>query len=228
VKVRVALWRTTSSYHLSIARPHKSKSINKVDPQLKITWPCKNLAKEMACYSLLPLLFLALCHSSTRGAAPASDHNPTQVTTAPVPLPNVAKEFLQSHNQARAAVGVGPLKWSEMLANATSRLVRYQRNKMGCQFANLSNSKYGANQLWASGMAVTPLMAVDHWVQEKNYYNHTNNSCAPSHRCGVYTQVVWRKSLELGCAQATCVKDQASLTICFYNPPGNIIGESPY
>ncbi|KAG6775814.1 STS14 protein-like [Populus alba x Populus x berolinensis] len=182
----------------------------------------------MACYSLLPLLFLALCHSSSHGAAPASDHNPTQVTAAPVPLPNVAKEFLQSHNQARAAVGVGPLKWSEMLANATSRLARYQRNKMGCQFANLSNSKYGANQLWASGMAVTPLMAVDHWVQEKNYYNHTNNSCAPNHRCGVYTQVVWRKSLELGCAQATCVKDRASLTICFYNPPGNIIGESPY
>ena len=99
---------------------------------------------------------------------------------------------------------------------------------MGCQFANLSTSKYGGNQLWSGGMAMTPRMAVDNWVQEKNYYNHTDNSCAPNHSCGVYTQVVWRKSLELGCAQATCVKEQASLTVCFYDPPGNIIGESPY
>ncbi|KAG5241315.1 STS14 protein [Salix suchowensis] len=172
----------------------------------------------MASTSLLLVLVLALCHSSANGADPSSSHNPTQVPTAPVPLPNVANEYLQSHNQARAAVGVGPLKWSEMLANSTSRLVRYQRNKMGCQFANLSTSKYGGNQLWSGGMAMTP----------QNYYNHTDNSCAPNHSCGVYTQVVWRKSLELGCAQATCVKEQASLTVCFYDPPGNIIGESPY
>ncbi|KAJ6413080.1 hypothetical protein OIU84_005983 [Salix udensis] len=152
----------------------------------------------MACYAFLPLLLVALFHGSTHGAAPVSDHNPTQVTAAPIPLSNAAKEFLQPHNQARAAVGVGPLKWSEMLANATGRLVRYQRNRMGCQFANLSSSRYGVNQLWASGMAVTPRMAADHWVQEKNYYNHTSNSCAPNHRCGVYTQVVWRKSFGVG------------------------------
>ncbi|CAI0429402.1 unnamed protein product [Linum tenue] len=46
--------------------------------------------------------------------------------------------------------------------------------------------------------------------------------------CGVYTQVVWRKSGQLGCGSATCVKDKASLTICFYDPPGNYVGESPY
>ncbi|KAJ6678527.1 CAP (CYSTEINE-RICH SECRETORY PROTEINS ANTIGEN 5 AND PATHOGENESIS-RELATED 1 PROTEIN) SUPERFAMILY PROTEIN [Salix viminalis] len=182
----------------------------------------------MASTSLLLVLVLALCHSSANGADPSSSHNPTQVPTTPPPLPNVANEYLQSHNQARAAVGVGPLKWSEMLANSTSRLVRYQRNKMGCQFANLSTSKYGGNQLWSGGMAMTPRMAVDNWVREKNYYNHTDNSCAPNRSCGVYTQVVWRKSLELGCAQATCVKEQASLTVCFYDPPGNIVGESPY
>ncbi|XP_012079118.1 STS14 protein [Jatropha curcas] len=174
--------------------------------------------------ALLPLLALAICHGLSYGAAAPNSGG------APVPaaLPTAAREFLQAHNQARAAVGVGPLKWSEMLANATSRVARYQRIKMGCQFANLTNSKYGGNQLWASGVAVTPLMAVDHWVQQKIYYNHTDNSCVSNHQCGVYTQVVWKKSLELGCAQASCVKEQSSLTICFYNPPGNIIGESPY
>lgn len=161
--------------------------------------------------------FLVLTHAAT------APENP------PPPLTAAAREFLEAHNQARAAVGVEPLRWSEQVANVTSKLARYQRVKTGCQFANLTAGKYGANQLLARGSAaVTPRMAVEEWVKQKQFYNHADNSCAPNHRCGVYTQVVWRKSVELGCAQATCVKEQASLTICFYNPPGNYVGESPY
>ncbi|KAJ7944362.1 Pathogenesis-related protein 1 [Quillaja saponaria] len=173
----------------------------------------------------LPVLMaaaLAIFNFQAHGAAPEPEPEP-----APV-LSSAAREFLDAHNQAREAVGVASITWSKKLANATSRLVRYQRNQMGCKFANLTSGQYGGNQLWASGLTVTPRMAVDTWVKEKDYYNHTDNTCLPNHRCGVYTQVVWRKSLELGCSLATCVKEQASLTICFYNPPGNIIGESPY
>lgn len=148
--------------------------------------------------------------------------------TPPPPLQATAREFLEAHNQARASVGVQPLKWNEQIGNTTNNLVRYQRNKMACQFANLTGGKYGANQLMGLGMEVTPRMAVEEWVKQKQFYNHSDNSCAPNHRCGVYTQVVWRKSLEVGCAQAACVKEQASLTICFYYPPGNYAGESPY
>ncbi|BFG39028.1 hypothetical protein CerSpe_253020 [Prunus speciosa] len=174
-------------------------------------------------HALLLVLAVALATVSSAHVAAA------QLSPATPPLSNAATEYLKAHNQARAAVGVEPLKWSESLANATSRLVRYQRDNKACNFANLtSSSKYGGNQLWASGQSVTPTMVVDTWLKEKDFYNHTGNSCAPNHSCGVYTQVVWRKSVELGCAQATCVKDQSTLSICFYNPPGNFIGESPY
>ncbi|KAI9089052.1 hypothetical protein K1719_029331 [Acacia pycnantha] len=152
-------------------------------------------------------------------------------TTAAVEmaLPDAARQFLDAHNEARAAVGVPPLQWSQKLANATSLLVRSQRNRMGCQFANIKPGTYGANQMWSGGdQTVTPREAVEDWVKEKDYYNHANNSCVPNHQCGVYTQVVWKKSMELGCGQASCVKEKASLTICFYNPPGNVVGESPY
>ena len=151
-----------------------------------------------------------------------------QGPTASPPLPPAAREFLAAHNEARASVGVQPLLWSQQLANATGRLVRFQRDRMACQFANLTAGKYGANQLLARGGAMTPGMAVEEWVKQKQFYNHANNSCVPNHRCGVYTQVVWKKSVMLGCAQATCVKEDASLTICFYDPPGNYVGESPY
>ncbi|KAE8715702.1 STS14 protein [Hibiscus syriacus] len=172
----------------------------------------------MANALLALLLVLAICHNTAQEAAAAA---------AAAALPSAAREFLEAHNQARAAVGVGPLKWSEQLANASSLLTRYQRNKMGCQFANLTDHKFGANQIWGSGGPVTPRVAVDTWVKEKDYYDYATNSCAPNHKCGVYTQVVWKNSSDLGCAQATC-KDQTSLTICFYNPPGNYVGEKPY
>ncbi|XP_027345817.1 STS14 protein [Abrus precatorius] len=175
---------------------------------------------KMIHHALLLVAALATVHVSAEGVAVAPPPQP--------PLPAAAREFLDAHNQARAAVGVEPLKWSQQVANITSKLVRYQRNQMGCQFANLTAGKYGANQLLARGTAVTPRMAVEEWGKQRPFYNHTDNTCAPNHRCGVYTQVVWRKSLELGCAQATCVKEQSSLTICFYNPPGNYVGESPY
>lgn len=165
-------------------------------------------------YQFILLAALTIFHMSANSAAS--------------PLPSTAREFLESHNQARASVGVEPLTWSEQLANTTSKLVRYQRDRMSCQFANLTAGKYGANQLWARGETVTPRLVVDEWVKQKQFYNHSDNSCVPNHRCGVYTQVVWKKSLQLGCAQTLCAKEQASLTICFYYPPGNYVGESPY
>ncbi|XP_027078342.2 STS14 protein [Coffea arabica] len=146
----------------------------------------------------------------------------------PAPSNNASQEYLDAHNQARSEVGVPPLKWSEALAKSASLMARYQRDRQNCTFANLTTSKYGGNQLWAGGLATTPRMAVGTWVAEKKFYDHANNTCAADHRCGVYTQVVWKNSLELGCAQAQCVKQQSSLTICFYNPPGNVVGERPY
>lgn len=155
-----------------------------------------------------------------------------QCSAQPLPAgaatPNASEEYLDAHNQARAEVGVAPLKWSPALAKSASLTARLQRDKQNCSFANLANSRYGGNQLWAGGFAVTPRAAVETWVAEKKFYNYDNNSCLPDHRCGVYTQVVWRKTAELGCAQAECHRDQSSLTICFYNPPGNVVGEKPY
>ncbi|XP_019185571.1 PREDICTED: STS14 protein-like [Ipomoea nil] len=174
--------------------------------------------------SLSVIIALAICHGCAQGVPAAP---PTGAAT-PAPLPRSAQEYLDVHNQARAEVGVAPLTWSPMLATAASLQVRYQRDKQNCSFADISSGKYGGNQLLAGGMAVTPRMAVEHWVEEKSFYDYANNSCAADHKCGVYTQVVWKKSLELGCSQATCPKGQITLTICFYNPPGNIIGERPY
>ncbi|XP_068655585.1 STS14 protein-like [Aristolochia californica] len=141
--------------------------------------------------------------------------------------PNATEVFLVEHNKARAAIGVAPLRWKPKLEAEASLLVRYQRDKKKCGFADTSKSVYGINQAWA-GWSMTPTEAMDLWVKEKKFYNHSSNTCASDHDCGVYLQVVWRKSMEVGCAQAVCGRGTASLTICYYNPPGNVVGEKPY
>ncbi|KAH6791312.1 hypothetical protein C2S51_006318 [Perilla frutescens var. frutescens] len=169
------------------------------------------------CFAFTALLLLT-CECSAQAPPPA----------APAPAPNASQEYLAAHNQARAEVGVGPLRWSEALAKSASLTARLQRDKQNCSFANLSNSRYGGNQLWAGGFAVTPRVAVETWVAEKKFYNYADNSCAADRRCGVYTQVVWKKTTDVGCAQAACSHDRSTLTICFYDPPGNVVGEKPY
>uniref|UniRef100_A0A0D3FNP3 SCP domain-containing protein n=1 Tax=Oryza barthii TaxID=65489 RepID=A0A0D3FNP3_9ORYZ len=84
----------------------------------------------------------------------------------------------------------------------------------------------GARAGWASYPA-RPAEVVASWVAQGRYYAHANNSCAPGQQCGTYTQVVWRRTAEVGCAQATCTTG-ATLTICLYNPHGNVQGQSPY
>ncbi|KAL6843606.1 hypothetical protein ACP4OV_026668 [Aristida adscensionis] len=189
-------------------------------------------ATSAAC--LLAVL-LALCGAAPAHAARALASRGAVAKKAQVagggnataaPAPAAGDEYLAPHNQARAAVGVAPLRWSAELAAAAARTVAQQQRQGGCAFADMAASPYGANQGWASYRA-RPAEAVASWVAEGRFYSHGNNTCAAGRQCGTYTQVVWRRSAELGCAQATCATG-ATLTLCLYNPHGNVQGQSPY
>ncbi|CAN6297900.1 unnamed protein product [Urochloa humidicola] len=183
-------------------------------------------------------LLLALCAApapvdaaralTPRGAATkaAQQGGGSSTTTGNASTPAVADAYLAPHNQARAAVGVPPLRWSVDLATAAGKIVAQQQRQGGCAFADMGASQYGANQGWASYRAV-PAEVVASWVAQGKYYTHANNTCAAGRQCGTYTQVVWRRTIEVGCAQATCATG-ATLTICLYNPHGNVQGQSPY
>ncbi|KAF3786593.1 STS14 protein [Nymphaea thermarum] len=142
--------------------------------------------------------------------------------------PNSTADYLEVHNLARAAVGVGPLQWSPALAAAASRFARLQRNYKHCELAGSTTTPYGENECWGKGRPMSAREAVETWVAQKAYYDYANNSCAGGHQCGVYTQVVWRKTARLGCGQASCDQGDITLTICYYDPPGNFQGERPY
>ncbi|XP_042374791.1 pathogenesis-related protein 1-like [Zingiber officinale] len=137
---------------------------------------------------------------------------------------NSPQDFVDAHNSARSAVGVGPVSWDDTVAAYAQS---YAEQRIGdCQLVH-SGGPYGENLFGGSGADWTAADAVGLWVGEQQYYDYDSNSCAAGQVCGHYTQVVWRSSTAIGCARVTC-NNGAIFIICNYNPPGNIDGQRPY
>ncbi|CAL9204864.1 pathogenesis-related protein 1C [Musa acuminata AAA Group] len=137
---------------------------------------------------------------------------------------NSPQDFVDAHNKARAAVGVGPVSWDDKV---TAYAENYAKQRIGdCQLVH-SHGPYGENLFWGSNTDYTGIDAVKSWVDEKQYYDHNSNSCADGQVSGHYTQVVWQDSKTIGCARAQC-DNGGIFIICNYNPEGNIEGQSPY
>ena len=135
--------------------------------------------------------------------------------------------FLGPHNQARARLGIAPLRWDDTLASYAQSYARQDAAQRQCKLVH-SGGPYGENLFWGSGRAYGGQDAVGAWVAESSNYNYASNTCAPNAMCGHYTQVVWRGSTAVGCAVQACPDGSSTFIICSYNPPGNYIGQKPY
>ena len=138
------------------------------------------------------------------------------------------------HNQARAAVSPKPATAIPALTWNTTVVAAAQKVANTCVFKHSGNG-YGENIYAAAGSSPTPTAVVNSWTSEKANYNYSTNTCATGKVCGHYTQVVWRGSKQLGCAQKTCTTNSPFsgfptwyFWVCNYSPAGNIIGQKPY
>uniref|UniRef100_A0A0E0HW95 SCP domain-containing protein n=1 Tax=Oryza nivara TaxID=4536 RepID=A0A0E0HW95_ORYNI len=131
-------------------------------------------------------------------------------------------EFVNLHNKARAAVGVGKVAWSDALAAKALEHARY------CQKQHILGP-YGENLRWSGfgdSTAATPAFAMSYWVGERPYYDYRSNSCVGG-ECGHYKQVMWSRTTAIGCARVECDGGGVFIT-CNYNPAGNFQGERPF
>jgi pathogenesis-related protein 1 len=140
------------------------------------------------------------------------------------PEKSMEKEILAAHNKVRKRAGVPPLTWSDRLASmardwATSLI------KSG-KLAHRPDNNVGENLFEVRGAHASPAEVVDTWAAEAKDYDPMKNSCRPGAVCGHYTQLVWRRTKEVGCGVAR--GGGREVWVCNYDPPGNWAGERPF
>lgn len=76
---------------------------------------------------------------------------------------------------------------------------------------------------------VAMVTAVEAFASEKAYYHYDSNSCDSGRVCGHYTQVVWKNTSRVGCAEAQLLDNTfKTVVVCRYYMPGNYVGQKPY
>jgi len=145
------------------------------------------------------------------------------------------------HNEVRAAVdttGIAagplpPMQWDSNLAayaaqwaamcrdvDAPSGLLDHNPNRTG-----VAGYAYIGENIFASSGTATARQAVDYWAAEKANFTYPD-TC--NGICGHYTQIVWRTSVNVGCALQNCPNlTYPSTIVCDYGPGGNS-GGAPY
>ncbi|XP_010461857.1 PREDICTED: pathogenesis-related protein 1B-like [Camelina sativa] len=138
---------------------------------------------------------------------------------------NSQQDFLNTHNSARAQVGVANIVWDTTVA---AYALNYANARKADCILTPSGGSFGENLAKGSGAFFTGVAAVNLWVAQKNDYTYTSNSCTVGKVCKHYTQVVWSNSVKLGCARVLCNNNVDYFVSCNYDAPGNILGQYPY
>ncbi|KAG8738122.1 hypothetical protein FRC10_007268 [Ceratobasidium sp. 414] len=129
------------------------------------------------------------------------------------------QQYLDAHNNERAAHGAVALVWDDSLSASAQAWANQ------CIF---QHSQAGQNLAAGTGNP-SATTAVGWWNAERSDYDPSNPQ--PSH----WTQVVWKSSTKLGCAMASCAPGTifdasygvANYFVCHYSPYGNVIGQFP-
>jgi len=209
-----------------------------VDPEAAVADP-----GTMQRWGLLVGLACAACGDD--GGAAITDAPRGGGDGAPADVPGGVGEpanlmgITLAHNQVRAMVQTGTplpaLTWSPALAATAAAWVALCTDTMaptGLVDHNAGRSTghpyYVGENIYASSGTATGQQAVTSWASEGANYNYATGTCTGG-TCGHYTQVVWRDTLEVGCALGTCPQLQFKSTIvCDYGPGGNIGTQKPY
>ena len=141
------------------------------------------------------------------------------------------ERILVAHNQEREALGLAPLGWDPALAQSAQRWADYLA--ASGQFAHAPENRRApeGENLWAGTKGYfAPEAMVGAWIREKKFFRPgvfpDNSTTGRVEDVGHYTQLVWRATTEVGCAQASSVRED--ILVCRYAEAGNYRGEQPF
>jgi hypothetical protein len=145
---------------------------------------------------------------------------------------NFDARILASHNRERAAAGVPPLKWNQDLAASAVPWARHLAATGEFQHSpNQANAPRQGENLWAGTVGhFAPEGMISLWIREKRQFRSgvfpNNSRSGRVEDVSHYTQLVWRRSGEVGCALARGRTEE--FLVCRYQTAGNVIGQVPY
>jgi hypothetical protein len=129
-------------------------------------------------------------------------------------------EFLRVHNQARAEVGVPPLKWSDKLARAAQDWA-VQIAATG-QIVHNPKTPFGEN-IAGGSPPFDPAAGANSWLKERVAFR---SGIRDFSSVGHYTQMVWRGTTHVGFG--TVQVNGMTVVVANYEPAGNISGQQPF
>lgn len=137
---------------------------------------------------------------------------------------------LASHNRERDAMGVPTLRWDMGLARSAQGWADHLAATGAFEHAPQRGAYVQGENLWEGTSGYYPVEAqVDAWVREKRYFRPgvfpNNSATGRVADVGHYTQVIWRRTLKVGCAKAT--NGENDVLVCRYSEAGNFRGETP-
>ncbi|KAK3091055.1 hypothetical protein FSP39_016799 [Pinctada imbricata] len=142
----------------------------------------------------------------------------------------------RTHNDLRRQEGAADMQY---MTTDRELELRAQQWVDRCGFFHQQRG-YGENLAFYSSTGPTPRAdyvirnSMRSWYNEKPLYRFGRGSCG---RACHYTQMVWARTSRMGCAMSYCdtlyddngqVHRNAMYFACFYSPPGNYIGQTPY
>ena len=142
-----------------------------------------------------------------------------------------ALRILSAHNQERQDLGLEPLSWNPALAQSAQRWADYLASSGRFEHAPENRFAPEGENLWAGTKGYfAPEAMVGAWVREKRFFREgvfpDNSTTGRVADVGHYTQLVWRATTQVGCAQSTGASED--VLVCRYAEAGNYRGERPF
>ena len=140
-------------------------------------------------------------------------------------------QILAAHNAERAALGLQPLAWNAELAGGARRWSEHLASTGRFEHSpSIPGEMPAGENIWGGTPgAFRPERMVGAWIAEKKHFRPgvfpRNSTTGRVEDVSHYTQIIWRSSLQVGCAISRGASEE--ILVCRYSAPGNVIGASP-